>query len=108
MIEGCVNKAFQGDARSLVAAVWLRTSILFAAASPSPPVTSATAVGIWLMGTTVAIEMFDCGSKLCGHVVWLKNWRDALDSPRRDSNNPDPALRLRPMCGPTIIWDLHR
>ena len=33
--------------------------------------------------------------------------RDARGEPKRDKNNPDPALRQRELCGLTLIWDLR-
>ena len=33
--------------------------------------------------------------------------RDPQGELDRDKNNPDPALRQRPLCGLTILWDLR-
>ena len=63
--------------------------------------------GVWLMGQEVAIQTFDCGELLCGRVIWLKNSLNAQGQSKRDANNPDPALRGRQVCGPTIIWGAH-
>jgi uncharacterized protein (DUF2147 family) len=63
--------------------------------------------GTWLMGEKVAIQIFDCGSMLCGRVAWLKAPLDRQGLLKRDKHNPDPALRQRQVCGPTIIWNLH-
>ena len=68
---------------------------------------SAVPPGVWLMGETVAIQIFDCSSLLCGRVVWLKAPLDAQGLMKRDVLNPDPALRGRQVCGPTIIWNVH-
>jgi hypothetical protein len=61
--------------------------------------------GIWLMGTKVAIQVFDCSGLLCGRVIWLKAPLDPQGLLKRDKLNPDPALRERQVCGPTIIWN---
>ena len=63
--------------------------------------------GAWLMGTKVAIQMFDCSGLQCGRVIWLNNPLNAQGLLKRDTNNPDPALRQRQVCGPTIIWNLR-
>jgi uncharacterized protein (DUF2147 family) len=63
--------------------------------------------GAWLMGTKVAIQFFECGNMVCGRVIWLKESLDPQGLLKRDKLNPDPALRHRQVCGPTIIWNLH-
>ncbi len=63
--------------------------------------------GEWLMGTKVAVQLFECHGLLCGRVIWLKAPLDPEGLLKRDKLNPDPALRQRQVCGPTIIWDLH-
>ena len=92
--------------RSLIGSVAL---LLICMTVPALRATASTAVppGAWLMGTTVAIQAFDCSGLLCGRVVWLKNPVDAQGLLKRDINNPDPALRQRQVCGPTIIWNGH-
>lgn len=74
-----------------------------------PRAVSAEAIpsGIWLVSTEVAIQIFDCSGKLCGRVIWLKKPLNLLGLLKRDKLNPDPALRLRHVCGPTIIWNLR-
>lgn len=63
--------------------------------------------GVWLMGTKLAIQFFECGSAVCGRVIWLKESLDPQGLLKRDKLNPDPALRERQVCGPTIIWNLR-
>ena len=74
-----------------------------------PQAMAAVAVppGVWLMGTKVAIQVFDCNDKLCGRVIWLKAPLNPQGLLKRDALNPDPALRERQVCGPTIIWNLR-
>jgi uncharacterized protein (DUF2147 family) len=49
------------------------------------------------------VEIFACGSKLCGKIVALKNplYTDASEgpvgTPKVDRKNPDPKLRTRPL-----------
>jgi len=55
------------------------------------------------------VEIFRCGEKICGKIVWLKNplYTDSNDgpvgSPILDRKNPDPALRSRPLIGLQIM-----
>ena len=63
--------------------------------------------GVWLMGEKVAIQTFDCSGVLCARVVWLKAPLDPQGLLKRDVLNPDPALRQRQVCGPTIVWNLR-
>lgn len=60
--------------------------------------------GIWLMEADAAVQIFDCGGLLCGRVIWLKAPLDPQGLLKRDKLNPNPALRERQICGPTIIW----
>lgn len=64
--------------------------------------------GVWLMGTKVAIQTFDCSHMLCGRVTWLKTPLDPKGFMKRDKLNPNPALRERQVCGPTSIWNARR
>ena len=55
------------------------------------------------------VEIYNCGDKLCGKVVWLKEpfYKDSKDgppgTPLKDSKNSDPALRSRPIIGLRIM-----
>lgn len=77
------------------------------AAQTSMAYAATPSSGVWLMGTTVAIQTFDCGEMLCGRVIWLKVPLNPQGLLKRDALNPDPALRERQICGPTIIWNLR-
>jgi uncharacterized protein (DUF2147 family) len=63
--------------------------------------------GAWLMEAKVVIQFFECGNMICGRVIWLKESLDPQGLLKRDKLNPDPALRHRQVCGPTIIWNLQ-
>lgn len=89
---------------------------LTATADPQPP---DTIEGDWLVASGDAVihieGVGDPGSRRYdGHLVWLKDDRyhpsdgPALDGkPVMDLNNPDPALRSRPMLGLKLLWDLR-
>ena len=83
--------------------------LLFCMTVAMPRALAAAAVppGIWLMGTKAAIQIFDCNNMLCGRIIWLKVPLDPQGLLKRDKLNPDPALRTRQICGPTIIWNMH-
>lgn len=59
------------------------------------------------MEERVAVETYDCDGLMCGRIVWLAVPRDAQGAFDGDKNNRDPVLRERPLCGLTILWNLH-
>ena len=70
-------------------------------------------LGIWRTERDESkVEIFRCGEKLCGKVVWLKNpnyvsGKDGpVGTPKVDRKNPDPALRNRPILGLQVIEGL--
>lgn len=67
-------------------------------------------LGLWnTEGNESKLEFFHCGEKLCVRIAWLKdpNYTDAKEgevgTPKIDWNNPDPALKNRPMVGLQIM-----
>lgn len=60
--------------------------------------------GFWMDSDgEVIIEIQHCGDAHCGKVYWLKrpNGQDGL--PQRDTQNSDPALKSRFVCGLTVV-----
>jgi uncharacterized protein (DUF2147 family) len=55
------------------------------------------------------LELFPCGEKICGKIVWLKvpKYIDSNDGPvgmtKVDRKNPNPALRNRPILGLQVV-----
>lgn len=80
----------------LVLAVGL---VLPAAAQAPPP----SALGRWLTESRKGVvQIYPCADRLCGRVVWLQQpLRDG--TPATDSNNPNPELRNRRICGLTML-----
>ena len=79
----------------------------------SPEVWSQTSdadaiLGVWLNEQEDAkIEVYKKDNKYYGKIVWLKNdTNDDGSSPRLDSRNPDPKLKVRPIIGTIILKDL--
>ncbi|MBI4723909.1 MAG: DUF2147 domain-containing protein [Rhodomicrobium sp.] len=56
--------------------------------------------GEWLTEEGKGRVLFeDCGSKLCGRIVWLKQPNDESGKPLADGLNKDKSLRNRPIMG---------
>lgn len=72
-----------------------------AAAPPPSP------IGIWYDDTGQgAVEILQCGDRLCGRIFWLKDPVSKSGQPLTDALNPDARQRQRPICGLQIIGDL--
>jgi uncharacterized protein (DUF2147 family) len=70
---------------------------------------AATPVGLWYAeGGAAEVAVEPCGSELCGRVVWLRSPFDEDGCEVRDQNNPEPALRERPLIGLEILRGLTR
>ena len=81
--------------------------VLLALALPTAAALAAVPDGVWLMAQKVALQIYDCGGLLCGRIVWLQHPRDPAGQPARDKDNPDAALRQRPLCGQIVLWGLQ-
>lgn len=61
---------------------------------------AADATGTWARPSgSSQIRISSCGKALCGKLVWLKE-------PRKDTENPDPKLRARPLLGVRTVYDM--
>ena len=92
--------------RAFSAAVMLAATTAFGA-NPN------NVIGPWQTdGNSSSVDIFRCGEKLCGKIVWLKNPNYVSSSdgpvgmPKVDRKNPDPALRNRPIIGLQVIEGL--
>lgn len=70
-------------------------------------------LGVWKTdGGDSKLELFKCGEKICGKIVWLKvpNYIDSIDGPigktKVDRKNPSPALRKKPIIGLQVMKGL--
>lgn len=86
-------------------AFWLVPAVILACAGAKS--VEGVPEGVWLMDGRVALQIFDCGDRLCGRILWLQVPRDPQGQLSRDRHNPDPALRARRLCGLTILWELR-
>ncbi len=91
-------------------------AVLFALLAPVPALAADNPdaiVGQWLNGKKTAhIEIHKSDSKYFGKIVWLKeptyppeDKKRMAGQPKTDRENPDPALRTRPILGLVILRD---
>jgi uncharacterized protein (DUF2147 family) len=72
-------------------------------------------LGVWYNQEKDAkIQIFQCGQKYCGKIVWLKqptyppgSKEGTPGAPKVDHNNPNPALRNRPVMGLQVLRDMQ-
>lgn len=80
----------------------LAVSVLLIATNPVSAATPIT--GHWLTADkNSVVEIADCGARLCGKVA--KVIKPTPGRPTVDANNPNPALRKRPIIGLSILTD---
>lgn len=91
---------------ALLTAIMLTASTVFGAAP-------GDVLGLWKTeGGDSQLELFHCGDKICGKIVWLKvpSYIDSQDGPvgtiKVDRKNPDPALRTRKILGLQVMKGL--
>jgi uncharacterized protein (DUF2147 family) len=64
--------------------------------------------GTWRMSNgKVTVRISACGDKLCGWIVGLKKPLDRHGRPKTDKDNPNPALRNRPLIGLTLLNEMR-
>lgn len=84
---------------------------IFGSAAPSDAscATSHSPLGRWYAeGGAAQVEVEDCGTELCGRIVWLRSPFDENGCALRDRYNPDESLRSRPVLGLNIVSGLKR
>ena len=65
--------------------------------------------GLWMMENgKVTIQVSPCGDLMCGRIVALKKPLDSEGNPKLDKDNPNPALRRRPVIGLTLFHDMKQ
>lgn len=58
----------------------------------------------WTADKDSQVRITDCGSALCGSIVWLKEPNDpATGKPKTDKNNTEEAKKGRPLMGVQIV-----
>lgn len=80
------------------------------AATSAPAFAADPVEGDWLVqGGSARVHIAPCAAKpdrLCGVFTWLKS--DKPGKPVLDTENPNPALRSRPLTGSIFIRDFRR
>jgi uncharacterized protein (DUF2147 family) len=86
----------------MIASLFLGAGILAGATSA---VWADDAEGIWSMKSgKVTVRVSQCGDSLCAIIIDLKERISKIDGkPKVDRENPDPALRQRPVIGLSIL-----
>lgn len=93
--------------------VWMALASVLWAATTAVGAGSSDILGRWTtQGGDSLLELFACGSEVCGRVVWLKHpkYIDSRDGPvgatKVDRQNPNPVLRGRPILGLQVMSGL--
>lgn len=86
----------------------IRSALLLLAVLAAPPLRAQPATdpsGTWLTEDRRAqIRIAPCGNDRCGTIAQVTEPVDpATKAPRTDVNNPDPALRTRPILGLPLL-----
>lgn len=70
---------------------------------------AAKEAGLWYDDTGKgAVEIYGCGDKVCGRIMWLRDPLSKDGQPLTDGYNPNPSMRSRPICGLQILGNLVR
>ncbi len=85
--------------------ILILAATMLLAMSPVSGETNVDPTGVWLTEAGDAkILVSQCGSDICGTVVWLKDPIDPVTGkPQQDDKNKDPALARRPIVGINIF-----
>jgi uncharacterized protein (DUF2147 family) len=81
-----------------------KTIVAVAMLTAAPAMASDSVLGTWVMSNgKVTVRVSPCGSALCGTLVGLKKPLNKNGKPKTDHENPNPALRSRPVIGIQIL-----
>ena len=99
------RNAESGSCRAWSALIAAAAALVMSDAASAGP----REAGIWYDDTGKgAVQIFACGEKLCGRIVWLKEPMNGNGQPLTDGYNPNPQLRNRPICGLQVLGGLAR
>jgi uncharacterized protein (DUF2147 family) len=63
-------------------------------------------LGVWSNGTEKGhIQIYKQNGKYYGKLIWLKQPNDEKGLPKVDKNNPNPAVRTKPLLGLIMLTD---
>ncbi len=82
--------------------------LALAAGAVSAETPSAGPEGMWaLPKNKLTVDIKFCnGDRLCGTIAKIRKPLDKYGKPKLDKENPDPALRSRPIIGLPIMTDM--
>ncbi|TGE24522.1 DUF2147 domain-containing protein [Hymenobacter aquaticus] len=83
--------------------------LLFLACSFGAVAQTVVPIGIWADDTgETHIEIYRCGDKLCGRLVWLREPQETnTGRPKTDLRNPDPGKRTQLLHHLTVLHSLR-
>jgi uncharacterized protein (DUF2147 family) len=85
----------------------LGIATLFAVFFSSAAMAGESARGIWRLDSgRVTVRIAPCGDSLCGAIVGLAKPLTKGGHPKVDDENPNPALRHRPLMGLTVLANM--
>ncbi|MGH8111667.1 MAG: DUF2147 domain-containing protein [Rhodanobacteraceae bacterium] len=95
--------------RALLLGVFLATLCFSSVAVAVAADAGDAIVGTWLTADgTSKVQIADAQGVYTGHVVWLKEPVSSADGkPKVDRENPDAALRSRPIMGLPVLSGFH-
>ncbi len=65
---------------------------------------NASIIGQWYTTDKGAIvEIYQCGDKICGKIIWLKEPNKENGTPKTDENNPDNKKHNDPIIGLNML-----
>lgn len=81
----------------------------FAVATFVPAARAADPQGVWISADReTKVRITDCGGKLCGRVVWIREPIDRnTGRPKTDKENPDTSKQRRPLIGLQVIHGMR-
>ncbi len=92
-------------ALATLAGLWMGILYIALVASPAGAADAAKSpIGVWAtQGAGSHVKIEDCGGKLCGSIIWLKEPLNKEGKDKVDSQNPDPSLRTRKLAGLALL-----
>lgn len=65
-------------------------------------------LGEWMTEEGKAkVQVYKCGEKYCGKIVWLRDPLNDEGKPKVDKNNPDDKLKSKPIMGLNLLKDFE-
>ncbi|MEA3426061.1 MAG: DUF2147 domain-containing protein [Bacteroidota bacterium] len=79
-------------------------TVFFGTATMASASNADDIVGIWLSASGEGkIQIYKEGDRYFGKLYWMKEPNGPKGNPKLDNNNPDPALRNKPLLGLVIL-----